>query len=205
VDRGLPPVSDPSFWDAVYRDGTDEFELGHAAPPLERAARERPPGAGEALVLGCGRGHEARLLAALGWEKVIAVDFSPVALEEARSLTEGTGLEKKIEWRQADLFALGGADSERFDLAVEHCCFCAIDPSRRGEWAHVVRRVLRAHGHLLALFYHCGRVGGPPFDATRPEIERIMAGRFVIEHVEIPRDSVPKRQGKEILVRARRL
>jgi SAM-dependent methyltransferase len=205
VDRGLPPVDDPGFWDSVYRNGTDEFELGQAAPPLERVARERPPGAGDAVVLGCGRGHEARLLAQLGWEKVVAVDFSNVALDEARRLTEGTGLEKRIEWRHADLFALGDADESRFDLAVEHCCFCAIDPARRGEWAHVVKHVLRPFGHLLALFYHHGRTGGPPFDATRPEIERILAGRFVIEHMEIPRDSVPKRQGKEILVRARRL
>jgi len=203
VDSG--PVGDPKFWDAVYRDGSDEFELGLAAPPLARAARERPPGAGDALVLGCGRGHEARLLAEMGWEKVVAVDFSTVALDAARALTEGTGLEKKIEWRQADLFKLGGADVELFDMAIEHCCFCAIDPSRRGEWAQLVRRLLRPHGHLLALFYHCGRAGGPPFDANRDEIERILAGRFVIEHVEIPRDSVPKRQGKEFLVRARRL
>ena len=92
-------------WDQRYRKGTDGWELGRPAPPLEQALRHdprcpRPPG--RVLVPGCGRGHEAALLAALGFA-TIGLDVSGEALAEARRL-HGPGGGPHLRWLQADLF-----------------------------------------------------------------------------------------------------
>jgi SAM-dependent methyltransferase len=69
---------------------------------------------GRALDLACGAGRNAVWLAERGWT-VTGVDFSDVALEKARALAEGRGVD--VEWVQADLVEwrpAGGA----FDLVV---------------------------------------------------------------------------------------
>src|SRR4029453_16580379 len=78
-------VSRPDFWDALYAAGGDGWELGAAAPPLVDVVERTPPPRGRAAVLGCGRGHDARLLAARGYE-VVGYDFSTAAVEAGRAL-----------------------------------------------------------------------------------------------------------------------
>jgi SAM-dependent methyltransferase len=93
------------------------------------------------LVPGCGRGHEAALLALLGFE-VIGLDFSSEAIREARRLH---GEHAHLRWLQADLFdadALSGAGLASGSLrgVLEHTCFCAIDPSQRAHYRSTVDR-----------------------------------------------------------------
>jgi SAM-dependent methyltransferase len=82
-------VSRPDFWDALYAAGGDGWELGAAAPPLVDVVERTPPPRGRVAVLGCGRGHDARLLAARGYE-VVGYDFSTAAVEAARALPPAT-------------------------------------------------------------------------------------------------------------------
>ena len=77
-----------SNWDQRYLEGSDRWELGRPAPPLEaflRTDSRAPQPPGRVLVPGCGRGHEAALLADLGYE-VIGLDFSSEAIQRAQSL-----------------------------------------------------------------------------------------------------------------------
>jgi SAM-dependent methyltransferase len=201
TEDGPSRVDDPAFWEASYREHRDGWELGAPTPPLARALRDRwiEPGA-RALVVGCGRGHEVRALAAAGWAHVSGIDFAESAIAEARRLTPPE-LASRIAWRQEDLFALPDAD---FDTAVEHSSLCAIDPARRAAWFAAVHRSLRPGGALLALFYTHGRPGGPPFGATSDELSALAtAAGFTIERAEIPEDSVAQRRGDEWLVLAR--
>lgn len=196
-----PHVSDPRYWEAAYREGRDGWELGEAAPPLDRALRGLSPFA-DAAVLGCGRGHEVRLLAALGWGRVVGVDFARAALDDARARTD-PGL--PVEWLHDDVLALGTDHADAFDLVVEHTCYCAIDPATRDAWAGSVAGTLRRGGVLVALFYTHGRAGGPPWGATVEEIvARLEAHGFAIEHCETPEDSVDKRRGDETLIMAQK-
>lgn len=198
-----PTVDDPAYWERLYAERHDGWDLGTPAPPFERVLRDLPVLEG-GVVLGCGRGHEARLLAQSGWKYVVAVDFAPAALADARNMIAGTPDEAAVEWRLQDIFSLPQTDAGHYDLVLEHCSFCAIDPARREEYIRVVHRILRAKGLLVALFYTHGRPGGPPFSTTRDEVERLLAGRFVVERTEIPPDSVARRAGQELLVVARR-
>jgi SAM-dependent methyltransferase len=200
----LPPgsPSDESFWSGVYQRGRDGWELGRATPPLARFLTANPglvAGRG-VLVVGCGRGHEARLAARLG-ARVTAVDIAPEAIEDARRRADLDTV--SIDFRRRDLFDLPRAP-ERWDLVLEHCCFCAIDPARRPEYVRAMAAVLAPRGALAGLFWAHGREGGPPFSTTRAEIASLFAADFETELLEIPPDSVAARQGQELLALLRR-
>ncbi|HEX6838866.1 MAG TPA: methyltransferase domain-containing protein [Polyangia bacterium] len=193
--------SDPRFWREHWAQPKQGWEIGRAAPPLERWFAAHPPTGKRALVVGCGRGHEARMLASCGAE-VVAIDFAPEALDEARALALQEGV--RVDFRLRDLFALRG-DPERYQLCVEHCCFCAIDPARRGEYVDVVADLLVDDGEFVGLLRtRCQRPDGPPFAVDAAEVERLFAPRFSIEHVSVPEDSIASRLGTELLVHMKR-
>jgi SAM-dependent methyltransferase len=200
-----PHVDDPRFWDAAWIAGDDEWDAGEAPPPIASALAALPVGR-DAIVLGCGRGHEARSLARLRWPRVVGLDFSPAALDEARAVEAADSPwedRPRVEWRLQDLFTLGDTDPASFDLAVEHASFIAIDPRRRAEWARAVARALRPGGSLLALVSLKPRTGGPPFEVRREELLAILpAAGFVLERVLVPENSFPARRGRELLVLA---
>ena len=122
-----------SNWDQRYLEGSDRWELGRPAPPLEaflRTDSRAPQPPGRVLVPGCGRGHEAALLADLGYE-VIGLDFSSEAIQRAQAL-HGSD-RAALRWLQADLFdggalAAAGVTTGSLQGVLEHTCFCAIDP-----------------------------------------------------------------------------
>ena len=193
----MPPsssVSSPSYWAGLYRRGEDGWEKGRVAPPILRLAASLPPG--RVAVLGCGRGHEALALAGLGWEAV-GFDFAAPAVASARRRARREGSPASFE--QADLFDLPRLHRGAFDAVCEHTCFCAIDPARRAEYVRAVSAILRPGGILFGLFYAHGRPGGPPFDVRAREIRRRFSGRFRISRLEVPGDSHPGREGKELL------
>ncbi len=208
--------SDPEFWRERYQRESQGWEIGRAAPPLARWFAQHPPAGKRVLVVGCGRGHEARLVAAAG-AQVVAIDFAQEALAEARALaardqlrlvgasgaTGSCGRGGSLDFRARDLFALG-RDPERYDLVVEHCCFCAIDPARRDEYIDVVAEVLADGGQLVGLFRTHGKPGGPPFMVAAGELERLFTRRFVFMHSSVPDDSIESRRGAELLVNLER-
>jgi SAM-dependent methyltransferase len=164
-----PPKGGALAWDHRYREGTDAWELGQPAPPLQaflqhHALAPEPPG--RVLVPGCGRGHEAALLAAAGFAAV-GLDFSAAALAEAERL-HGSG--PALQWLQADLFdpaalAAAGLTPGSLQGVLEHTCFCAIDPSQRSTYLTTVQELLAPGGWLLGLFWCHPRPGGPPYGA----------------------------------------
>src|SRR5258708_12976343 len=85
-------VSAPAFWEELYAQGRDGWELGRAAPPLVDFVDATPPPRGRVAVPGCGRGHDARFLARHGYD-VTAFDFSPAALTTATKLARDEPVE----------------------------------------------------------------------------------------------------------------
>ncbi len=193
-------VGRPDYWSERYAAGNHPWELGTPAPVLKGLLeRERPAGR-RAVVPGCGRGHDVRLLAANGFE-ARGIDFSARAIDEARGLGEPAGASFEL----GDVFAMGAAHRGSFDLAWEYTCYCAIDPARRGEYLDAVRDALAPGGLFWALLFPIWtKEGGPPFPVRPGEVEELFAPRFEILGVGEPADSVGPRRGAELLVRARR-
>ena len=209
MDDARDRVSAAAFWEDLYARGHDGWDLGQPAPPLAAwlaaGGRFAPAGAGDAArvaVPGCGRGHDARLLARAGY-RVAGFDFAAAAVGEARDLARAEGV--PVSFEQRDVFTLAADHPGAFDGVWEYTCFCAIDPGRREEYVRLVHALLRPGGTLLGCFFPLREGGdGPPFPVSRPEIERVLAPWFDVLEAGPPAESVEQRRGLEWLVRARR-
>ncbi len=190
--------SDAAFWDPLFAADLGGWELGRASPPLADWFEGKALTGRRALVPGCGRGHEARLLAGLG-ARVDAIDLAPTAIAQAIAAT-GPGL--AIDFQVRDLFTLPRVPT--YDLVVEHTCFCAIDPTRREAYVDVCADVLRPGGELVGVFFAHGRPGGPPFTTTEGEVRALFGGRFEVLTLAPARGSTLVRHGQELFVHLRR-
>src|SRR6185436_14060855 len=192
-------VNSPDKWEADYERRTDGWDLGGPTPIFKRLmlrpSRHLIPG--RMIVLGAGRGHDAREFARSGFQ-VTAVDFASQAVQEMQRLADP---DAPVEILQNDIFALPETLDQSFDYVLEYTCFCAIDPKRRAEYADVVTRLLKLNGIYIDLAFPLdGRKGGPPFAVTEAEIMDLFQERgFKLVSREKPVESIsPRRHAEEL-------
>jgi len=192
------PVNDPGFWEEIYQADRAGWDLGKPTATFQRLLASGELAPGGLLVVGAGRGHDAREFARHGFE-VTAVDFAADAVQAMARLADPQAPVKVV---QADIFALPPAFDHQFDTLLEYTCFCAIDPARRGEYADAAARVLKPGGTYVALFFPMdGPAGGPPFAVTEAEVLALFGARgFTLVRSERPADSVEQRRGMEELM-----
>lgn len=199
-------------WEYLYQHGGDGWELARTPPPLSRyLSTKLQLAAGQrVLVVGAGRGHEALLLAQLAapvGAQIVAIDIAPTAVQTLQQAATQAGRTDVLQVVQADLFLRadhGPLAPGSYDLIVEHCCFCAIEPSRREEYMAQMARLLRPGSRFIGLFYCHSYPGGPPFAASIEEIQARLAPDFVVDYEEVPSDSVLSRVAQEWLIDAHR-
>ncbi len=192
-------VNSPQKWEADYQCGTDGWDLGGPTPVFKRLAVSQRFKPGRMIVLGAGRGHDAREFSRHGFD-VTAVDFSPYVVEQMRQLTDPNA---PIEILKHDIFTLPNELNGSFDYMLEYTCFCAIDPQRRAEYADLVKRLLKPDGTYIDLAFPLdGRQGGPPYAVTEAEIFGLFEPRgFKLLSREKPADSVkPRKQAEELFI-----
>ena len=190
-------VNSPDKWNANYEQGTDGWDLGRPTPVFQRLLRSQHLSPGRMIVLGAGRGYDAREFARRGFQ-VTAVDFSSEAVREMQRLASP---EAPVEILQHDIFTLPAALNNSFDYLLEYTCFCAIDPGRRAEYADLVTRLLQPGGMYIDLAFPLdGRKGGPPFAVSAAEVLDLFRGRgFKLLSREKPVDSISARRHAEEL------
>lgn len=168
-------------WDEKWRGRLDESRhaetTGQPSRFLVSAVEGRVPG--RALDLACGAGRNAVWLAEHGW-RVTGVDFSEVALSEARRLAAVRGVE--VGWIEADLLAWE-APAQVFELAL--LLYLQVP-------AHELRAVLRLAagalapgGRLLVVGHHSDNLehgyGGPKSPAVLYTEGEVVAGLLGLE------------------------
>ncbi|MBN9389432.1 MAG: methyltransferase domain-containing protein [Chloroflexi bacterium] len=189
---------DARFWEERYQDNLTPWDLGEPAPPMvDFLASPQAPTTGRVVVPGCGRGHEALLLAAHGFE-VLGLDFAPSAVEYCRQQAHSRGLDDRASFERHDLFRLPPSFNAAFDYAVEHTCFCAIDPSLRPNYARTIHDILKPGGKLWAVFWAHNREGGPPYRTSAEEVRHLFSPLFEIEHLAPARRWHSRRNGDEL-------
>ena len=191
-------------WEKCYQEGETPWDKSAAAPELPLVL-----GAGllrgRVLVPGCGRGHDARVIAAAGGADVVGVDLAPSAVRGAQELGALAGLRFEV----GNLFSLPKEWLGTFDWVWEHTCFCAIDPAERERYVACVHAVLRPGGRLLGTFFMNPDMApgeqGPPFGVTEAELEQLFGGHFALESQWSPRAAFAGREGRELVRHLRRL
>ena len=192
-------VNSPQKWEADYARNTDGWDLSGPTPVFKRLAASRNLPPGRMIVLGAGRGYDAREFARHGFQ-VTAVDFAPRAVSEMHRLSDPAA---PIEILQHDIFTLPQEMSNSFDYVLEYTCFCAIDPARRAQYADLVTRLLKPGGLYIDLAFPLdGRKGGPPFAVTETEVLDLFLQRgFKLLSREKPADSIkPRRHAEELFI-----
>ena len=188
-------INEDRDWEAFYRADDTFWDHGEASPGLVdylAANPSLPPG--QALVPGCGRGHDARALAKAGWS-VTGLDIAPSSVPLAERLADEGGL--PVDYRVGDF--LSDEPYQPFDLVFEHTLFCAILPARRDDYVQALRRWLKPGALYLAVNYMITDDNGePPFSTTTTELDERFGEPFELLRRWTPR-SYESREGKELM------
>ncbi|HTY86374.1 MAG TPA: methyltransferase domain-containing protein [Candidatus Acidoferrum sp.] len=182
-----------AYWEQHYQSGDMRWEKGGPSPGLVDflAAHPELPG-GTVAIPGCGTGHDVRVFARAGFE-AFGFDIAPSAIRLAKEKTKDAGL--AAQFQLADF--LRDEPPLRFDWLFEHTLFCAIQPAERDDYVRALLRWLKPGGQYLAVNYLIVESSeGPPFAATRTELERRFRPHFELIEDWLPR-SYPNRTGRE--------
>jgi SAM-dependent methyltransferase len=134
-------------FDSAYEAVSAPWIIGEPQPAvvdLERAGWIK----GAVLDPGCGMGEHTIHLARLGYD-VLGIDFSPLAVEQARRNAVRHGVSARFEL--ADALHLGNA--ARFDTVVDSALFHVFGPEERDAYTRSLHAVCRTGAlvHVLAL------------------------------------------------------
>jgi SAM-dependent methyltransferase len=178
------------WFDRLYveaRDGRTDVPWDRAAPhPLlaEWVGQQHLDGTGRsAVVVGCGLGYDAELLAVTGFD-VTAFDVAGTGIAMARGRHPGS----PVDYRTADLLALPASWTRAFDLVVEVFTVQALPVDRRAEATAGVTGLVAPGGTLLVVAASREDDGtvpdGPPWPLTRAEVDAFAADGLAPVRVE---------------------
>ncbi len=186
-------------WEGRYLAKEMPWEKGAPAPGLVDFLAAHPElKPGSVCVPGCGTGHDVCAWAKAGLT-AFGCDIAPTAVRLARERSAAAGL--SAQFRQEDFLVV--EPPAPFDWLFEHTLFCAIDPSRRGDYVNAVLRWLKPQGTYLAVHYLIPDREGPPFGTTRDELGERFSPHFDLVQEWVPR-SYPNRAGLELMLWWRR-
>lgn len=196
-------------WDQAYQSGETPWDKGRASPVLEDYLKEHRL-SGNGLVLGCGLGHDVRLLASRG-HRVTGMDISRTAIDQAEAF-DRLGEER---YCHGDFFHSDGLFAELFDWVFEHTFFCAIEPKLREAYVENLRHLLVPKGLFLGIFFlelaegeginssssqTVSALSGPPYKIRRDAVMPYFEAHFDCLNSYLPQRQYDCRpQGSELV------
>ena len=197
---------DAADWNARYLAQPDAWGTTPAARIVAEvtAAEDAGLSVGTAIDVACGDGRHARWLAAHGWH-VEAVDFSEVAIEQARAKDSDEGRNGSVDWVVGD--ATTWQPAEKVDLVV--IGFLHLELDTLVDVLRTAGGCLRPGGHLVYLGHAAENlrrgVGGPQDPTVLPGITELARGAEGLEVVSLRHDLRPagKATAVDVLLHAR--
>ena len=184
-------------WNARYNNDDMPWDKGAGTPVLAELLRIVPQyflRDTNALVPGCGLGHDVAMLHDVGINAT-GLDISETALKLAREAYPELG----GAWLKDDLFAMPD-QAGVYDLVWEHTCYCAIPPEKRASYADSVFDLLKPNAYFTGVFFtDTGQPPevGPPFSTSRAEVFENFDRMFRLVWEGKPSQSYPGRENRE--------
>ena len=171
---------DPSGWfEPLYAAASGNtaqvpWAKNQAHPYLQQWLQEYPPQTEgkSALVVGCGLGDDAELLASIGYH-VTAFDISPTAIAWCKQRFP----ESKVNYLVADLFNLDPAWQHKFDFVFECRNVQALPLNVRSQVIGIIANLVANNGTLLVVTRHRDDntvPEGPPWALSTAELAQFI-------------------------------
>lgn len=192
-------------WEIAWKEGRTPWDAGASPPVLVELVESGALPDGTALVPGAGSGYDVLTLAAPG-RRVVGLDLSDVAIGRFERLRAEAGVPaQRAQMVRSDFFEYEPAGP--LDLIWDYTFLCALEPSRRTEWARRMDELLAPDGELVTLVFPV-REGdpdeGPPYPMSPDLVRSLLEPTFEAAVLEPVLRSHPSREGKEWLGRWRR-
>jgi SAM-dependent methyltransferase len=181
--------SKPDFWETRYRDHVTPWDGGKVPLALQHYRAAMPAGA-RVLIPGCGSAHEAYYLAENGFE-VLAIDFSPAAVELARRNLACFGDIVRL----ADFFEFN--PGRTFDVIYERAFLCALPRRKWSDYPRRCAQLLKPGGVLAGFFFFADTPKGPPFGTSPAELAALLETQFEMIDDQPVSDSIAVFADKE--------
>ncbi|MEL6495429.1 MAG: class I SAM-dependent methyltransferase [Cyanobacteria bacterium J06623_7] len=184
VDKSIEQ-QDPSGWfEPLYAAASGNTEQvpwakNRAHPYLQEWLQIKSPQTQEklALVVGCGLGDDAELLASLGYE-VTAFDISPTAIAWCQKRFS----QSRVNYLVADLFSLDTHWQHKFDFVFECRTVQALPLSVRTQVIETIADLVAIQGTLLVITRHREDntiPSGPPWALSDLELEQFITAGLI--------------------------
>ncbi len=183
--------SQPDYWSQRYASGKTPW-VCQGVPHALAAFLRQTNGSGRILIPGAGADPEAIRTFSEAGHEVTAIDFSPVAVEQA----------KKALGRLADRIILGDFFThdfgvQPFDLVYERTFLCSLPPATWKDYAERVAQLLRPGGKLAGFFFYGSEPDPPPYPLSDQAARALFEERFELVRSESVFDSLPMFAGAE--------
>jgi len=183
-----------SFWDERYDTGKTGWDIGQVSPPIKTYIDQLENTELHVLIPGCGYGHEGVYLWKKGFRHTYLLDFSE--FPKASVLAADPNCFPERNWFIEDFFQHSGA----YDLIIEQTLFCAIDPTKRADYAKHAASLLKPNGKLVGLLFNRSFEGGPPFGGSKEEYEGYFQPYFSSIKMDECYNSIEPRKGTELFI-----
>jgi SAM-dependent methyltransferase len=193
-------ADDPTGWfdrlyDEAINGGVDmPWDRSEPNPLLAGWVRDRAGDGSDrrAVVVGCGLGADAELLASVGFATT-AFDISPAAV----GIASGRRPDSAVDYRVSDLLDLPDSLVGAFDLVVDSYTVQALPLSLRSAATAAVRSLVAPGGTLLVIMVARDDAedppAGPPWPLNRAEINEFGAGAVADRRIEF----LPNAEGRD--------
>ena len=192
--------SHSTFWENLYEINDIGWDLSEPTKAFVEIINTLDLQNKKVFVPGCGNGHDVIALAKKGAE-VYAVDFAEAPLLNIKNNPDF--IENKIHLIHSDIFDISESYNDKFDYVFEYTCYCAIDPKYRIKYRDLIYKILNKKGTFISLFFPILKLEtdeGPPFGVDLTKTIEMFKNKFKILEIKKSINSIPKRDGNEVLV-----
>ncbi len=186
--------TNPSFWENKYKSQHTPWDIGYVSSPIKAYIDIISDINTPILIPGAGYAHEAVYLHKRGFKNIYVCDWAESAFSKLRSTCPDFPKDHQLI---GDFFDL----DIQVDLILEQTFFCAISPDQRADYARKSAQLLSTGGKLAGVLFAEQLEGhGPPFGGSAEEYALHFSPYYHIRKMEISRNSIKPRLGRELFI-----